>query len=210
MGATQAEEFHAAQIQVFSRTEADLVSAVTMNYVEEAIGIASAAEAVGMPVVISFTLETDGLLPTGDSLASAIAEVDEATEGAPAYYMINCAHPTHFDHLFGGNQPWTRRLRGIRANASTRSHAELNEAPDLDDGDPELLGSQYAELRQRMPWVSVLGGCCGTDERHIAAIAEQAVGGDYCVGRARRELIASQRLVNDVERSALSASLLIS
>jgi S-methylmethionine-dependent homocysteine/selenocysteine methylase len=175
MGAAQAEEFHATQVQVFSRTEADLVSAITMNYVEEAIGIARAAKAVGMPVVISFTLETDGLLPTGDSLESAIAEVDQATEGAPAYYMINCAHPTHFDHLFGEHQPWTLRLRGIRANASTRSHAELNEAPDLDDGDPELLGAQYAGLRHRMPWLSVLGGCCGTDERHIAAIAGQAV-----------------------------------
>jgi S-methylmethionine-dependent homocysteine/selenocysteine methylase len=124
-----------------------------------------------MPVVVSFTLETDGRLPTGQSLADAITQVDRATDGAPAYYMINCAHPTHFADVLEPHAPWTRRLRGLRANASCRSHAELNEAPDLDVGDPLRLGEEYAELRRRLPWLNVLGGCCGTDARHVEAIA---------------------------------------
>lgn len=175
MPAEEAERFHSAQIEVFARTEADLVSAITMNYVEEAIGIVRAARRVGMPVVISFTVETDGKLPTGDSLEAAILAVDSATGDGPAYYMINCAHPSHFQHLFRGEAAWLRRIGGLRANASTRSHAELNEAPDLDEGDPIRLGAEYGELRMRMPSLNVMGGCCGTDHRHIEAIAKSAL-----------------------------------
>jgi S-methylmethionine-dependent homocysteine/selenocysteine methylase len=171
MSAAEAEAYHAAQIRTFSETEADMVTAITMNYAEEAVGIARAARAVGMPVVISFTVETDGRLPTGDSLEAAIGGVDDATGAAPAYYMINCAHPTHFEHLLGSSGGWVDRIRGLRANASTRSHAELNEATALDDGDPADLGEQYAELRRRVPSLNVMGGCCGTDHRHIEAIA---------------------------------------
>ena len=123
-----------------------------------------------MPVAISFTVETDGRLPTGQSLEEAIAEVDGATGSTPAYYMINCAHPTHFDATLAGKAAWLDRIRGIRANASRRSHAELNEAPDLDDGDPVELGGQYRALVRRHPQISVLGGCCGTDHRHIEQI----------------------------------------
>src|SRR3712207_4511764 len=122
-----------------------------------------------MPVVISFTPEVDGRLPTGQPLGEAIEEVDTATGGVPAYYMINCAHPTHFDGALDG-EAWTERLRGLRANASRRSHAELDAAPDLDDGDPIELGAEYAALRRRHPWINVLGGCCGTDHRHIEQI----------------------------------------
>lgn len=170
MSAAEAEAYHAIQIASFAETEADLITAITMNYVEEAIGITRAAQAAGMPAVISFTVETDGRLPTGDSLAEAIAAVDRATGAGPAYYMVNCAHPSHFSHLLSGAD-WARRIRGLRANASTRSHAELNEAPDLDIGNPVELGREYGELCRRLPWVNVLGGCCGTDHRHLAAIA---------------------------------------
>jgi homocysteine S-methyltransferase len=170
MSANDAEAYHAEQINVFRETEADLVSAFTLNYVNEAIGVARAAQAASMPAVISFTVETDGKLPTGQTLKDAITETDDATGRSPAYYMLNCVHPTHFADALAKDEPWTQRLRGLRANASTRSHAELDAAPDLDAGDPVALGRQYRELRGRMRHFTVLGGCCGTDHRHVEQI----------------------------------------
>jgi S-methylmethionine-dependent homocysteine/selenocysteine methylase len=170
MSPEEAEAYHAAQIGTFAATEADLVTAITMTNTNEAIGVTRAARATGMPVVISFTVETDGTLPTGQPLQEAIQEVDAKTGRAPAYYMINCAHPSHFEAVLDG-QAWMERLRGIRANASKRSHAELDEATDLDDGDPVELGQQYRDLRARFSQINVLGGCCGTDHRHIEQIA---------------------------------------
>lgn len=176
MTVAEAERYHRAQIDQFVDTDADMVSAFTMNYVEEAAGIARAARKAGMPSVISFTVETDGRLPTGMALGEAIAQVDDATDGGPAYYMINCAHPVHFAHALEAGAPWLERVRGIRANASTRSHAELDEATELDAGDPEDLGRHYRALRERLPSLAVYGGCCGTDHRHVAAICEGALG----------------------------------
>jgi S-methylmethionine-dependent homocysteine/selenocysteine methylase len=170
MSAQAAEDYHAEQIGVFRETPADLVSAFTMNYTNEAIGVARAAKTAGMPVVISFTVETDGRLPTGQSLRDAIAEVDAETGAAPAYYMVNCAHPTHFGDALATDGAWMRRLRGLRANASRRSHAELDTMTELDVGDPAELGRQYAELRRKFPQINVLGGCCGTDHRHVEQI----------------------------------------
>lgn len=172
MTANDARAYHRAQIDTFAGTDADLVSAFTMNYVEEAIGIASAARAAAMPVVISFTLETDGRLPSGTTLADAIRWTDDATGGAPAYYMINCAHPTHFGRVLtrGGNDAWQGRIRGLRVNASKRSHAELDAATDLDAGDPLELGADHRMLRSLLPDLAVVGGCCGTDHRHVEAI----------------------------------------
>ena len=170
MSADEAEKYHSAQIAVFQETEADLVSAFTMNYVEEAIGIARAAKNLAMPVAISFTVETDGRLPSGQSLREAIEQTDADTQNAPAYYMINCAHPTHFADVLTSGEPWTKRIRGLRANASRCSHAELDEAEELDAGNPAELGAQYGELLEQLPHLTVLGGCCGTDERHVEAI----------------------------------------
>jgi S-methylmethionine-dependent homocysteine/selenocysteine methylase len=175
MSAEEAETYHMAQIDVFADSEADMVTAITMTYADEAIGIARAANRAGMPVVISFTVETDGSLPTGQSLQDAIAAVDAATGGVPLYYMINCAHPTHFAHVLAGGDAWLDRVRGLRANASKRSHAELDCAPDLDAGDPIELGSDYRALLRRLPQINVLGGCCGTDHRHIEAICAACV-----------------------------------
>jgi S-methylmethionine-dependent homocysteine/selenocysteine methylase len=172
MTADEAQHYHQPQIQTFHDADADLVTAITMNYVEEAIGITLAAQSVGMPVVISFTVETDGKLPTGQTLKEAIEQVDAATNQAPAYYMINCAHPNHFAEVLTVDEMWVDRIRGIRANSSTRSHAELNEAPDLDEGNPVELGNQYRELRNQLPHLNVLGGCCGTDDRHIESICK--------------------------------------
>jgi S-methylmethionine-dependent homocysteine/selenocysteine methylase len=170
MSETEAEAYHRQQIGVFRGTEADMVTAITITNTPEAIGIVRASHALGLPVVISFTLETDGRLPTRQSLKKAIDAVDAATHKGPAYYMINCAHPTHFDTAIATGEPWVKRLRGIRANASKLSHTELNEAPGLDDGNPRELAGQYADLLRRHPQINVLGGCCGTDHRHIEEI----------------------------------------
>lgn len=171
----EAERYHSEQISTFAGTEADLVSAITMTHSGEAIGIARAAQTVGMPVVVSFTVETDGRLPSGTALGDAIAEVDGATGGGPAYYMVNCAHPAHFATVLDSDEPWVERIRGIRANASRRSHAELDEATELDSGDPEELGREYAGLRARQVGLTVLGGCCGTDDRHVTAISRACI-----------------------------------
>ncbi len=171
----EAKSYHRTQIETFSKSNADMVSALTMTYTEEAIGIVQAAKSVDMPVVISFTVETDGKLPSGQSLKEAIEKVDEATNNGPAYYMINCAHPTHFKDALAASEPWLQRIRGVRANASTKSHAELDEAEELDDGNPVELGSQYRELKDMLSNLNVIGGCCGTDHRHIEEICKASV-----------------------------------
>jgi S-methylmethionine-dependent homocysteine/selenocysteine methylase len=177
MTAEAAQAYHADQIAAFVEAGADMVTAITMTNTPEAIGVARAAAAAGVPVVISFTLETDGRLPTGQPLGEAIEAVDAATSSAPAYYMINCAHPTHFAGVLRPDAPWSGRLGGLRANASRRSHQELNDSPDLDDGDPVELGKEHAELLRRLPSLKVLGGCCGTDHRHVEAIVRSCVDG---------------------------------
>jgi len=171
MTAEEAEGYHGEQIATFAGTAADMVTAVTMTNIPEAIGVTRAAQAVGIPVVISFTVETDGRLPTGESLKDAIEQVDAATGNGPAYFMINCAHPTHFQDALANGEAWVQRVRGLRANASTKSHAELDEAEELDDGNPEELGEHHRALVEMLPHLAVLGGCCGTDHRHIAAIS---------------------------------------
>ena len=167
--ADEAQRYHATQIATFADTAADFVTAITMTYAGEAIGLTRAALEHGLPVVISFTVETDGRLPSGQPLGEAIQDVDDATGGAPAYYMINCAHPTHFEDVLETGA-WTDRIGGLRSNASTKSHAELDEATELDEGDPTDLGERHAALKARLPSVNVLGGCCGTDQRHVTSI----------------------------------------
>jgi len=173
MSAEAAEKYHGEQIEIFADSAADMVTAITVNYAEEALGIVRAAQHNAMPVVISFTVETDGRLPTGQTLAAAVKQVDAATSSYPCYYMINCAHPTHFDPVLSKIQPWMKRIRGLRANASRLSHAELNESAELDVGDPVALAGQYATLKKtRLTQLNVMGGCCGTDHRHIEEIAK--------------------------------------
>jgi S-methylmethionine-dependent homocysteine/selenocysteine methylase len=164
-----AHAYHDIQIRTFADTAADMVTAITMTYAEEAIGVTRAALDHGLPVAISFTVETDGRLPSGETLKDAIIQTDDATGAGPAYYMINCAHPTHFEAILE-RKPWAERIRGLRANASTLSHAELDDAAELDAGDPHDLAARYAALKAKLPHLSVLGGCCGTDHRHVAAI----------------------------------------
>lgn len=174
--AEDAQDYHCTQIGTFADTPADMVTAITMTYADEAIGVARAAGEAGLPSVISFTVETDGRLPSGQPLGDAIEQVDCETGASPSYYMINCAHPTHFASVLQRDGDWRERIRGLRANASIRSHAELDEAEELDEGDPADLGVRYAQLREQLPQLNVLGGCCGTDHRHIAQIRDACLG----------------------------------
>ena len=176
MTVEEAEAYHSEQIGTFADTAADLVTAITMTHTREAIGVARAAAAHDLPSVISFTVETDGRLPSGEELGDAARTVDEATGGAPAYYMVNCAHPAHFDTTLLAGEGWNDRIHGLRANASTKSHDELDAAESLDIGDIEDFGAQYAALRRQLPQISVLGGCCGTDVRHIDAVRRAVTG----------------------------------
>ena len=175
MSAVEAQRYHATQVATFADTAADMATAITMTYAEEAVGVARAATDAGLPVAISFTVETDGRLPSGQALGEAIEQTDAETGDAPAYYMINCAHPSHFDGVLEAREPWLERIGGLRANASTMSHAELDEAEQLDEGNPADLGARHAALRARLPRLNVLGGCCGTDHRHVSEICAQWV-----------------------------------
>jgi S-methylmethionine-dependent homocysteine/selenocysteine methylase len=172
MSATEAEAYHSRQIATFADTAADMVTAVTMTHADEAVGVVRAAAGADVPVAISFTLETDGRLPSGQELADAVEQVDAETDRAAAYFMVNCAHPTHFAHVLEAEGAWRERIGGLRANASAKSHAELDAAEELDEGDPFELGAQHRALRARLPSVAVLGGCCGTDHRHVAQISD--------------------------------------
>ena len=171
IAAHEAEEYHSKQIEWLAKTDIDMVTALTFTQSDEAIGIVRAAQAADLPVVVSFTVETDGNLPTGQPLRDAIAAVDEATESGAAYFMVNCAHPDHFTHVLEDGD-WSRRIRGIRCNASRKSHAELDQSEVLDDGDPVELGEQYRAIKERLSWLNVFGGCCGSDLRHVTQIAK--------------------------------------
>lgn len=176
MTVAEARAYHTRQAAVLAGAGADMLSAITMTNIPEATGVAEMAKALGLPVVISFTVETDGRLPTGDTLGEAIAMVDAATESYPAYYMINCAHPSHFDDVLQEDAGWTARIGGLRANASALSHAELDAMTELDIGDPADLAARHRSLVARFPQIRVVGGCCGTDLRHVTAIAEACIG----------------------------------
>lgn len=166
-----AEHYHSEQIATFAQTAADVVSGYTLAYPAEAIGIVRAARRFELPVVVAFTVETDGKLPTGETLEQAITEVDTASDSYASYFMINCAHPDHFVTSLD-NRPWMKRIKGIVANASRCSHAELDQAKELDAGDPRELGKALSDIHKRFPHLQVLGGCCGTDMRHMTEIAD--------------------------------------
>jgi S-methylmethionine-dependent homocysteine/selenocysteine methylase len=175
VGATMSEgeaaRYHSHQIRAFADGGADMATAVTMTYAAEAIGVTRAAVDAGLPVAISFTVETDGRLPSGQALGDAIEAVDRATDAAPAYFMVNCAHPSHFEHVLADAGSWKERIRGIRANASRASHAELDEAEELDRGNPAELAADYQRLFGLLPSLALVGGCCGTDSEHVVEMA---------------------------------------
>jgi homocysteine S-methyltransferase len=175
VAAHEAEDYHAQQLGWLAETDVDMVTATTFAESEEAVGVVRAAQTVGLPVVVSFTVETDGALPSGQSLSDAIRYVDKETNSAAAYFGVNCAHPDHFFHVLE-NSDWARRIRALRCNASCKSHAELDESETLDAGDPPELGRRYVEIRETMPWLNVFGGCCGSDLRHVKEMARALAG----------------------------------
>jgi homocysteine S-methyltransferase len=172
----EARALHGPQIRALAEAGVDMISAITMTNVSEAIGIVQVSQAEVLPVAVSFTVETDGRLPTGDSLGDAIQAVDEATGEGPAYYMVNCAHPDHFGDTVAGGATWSTRIGGLRANASRLSHAELDVAEALDDGDPEEFGQLHRQLAGSLPNLRVVGGCCGTDHRHVGHVSRHLHG----------------------------------
>lgn len=171
MSPAEAARYHGLQARAFADAGADMITAVTMTHVEEAIGITRAAQAVGLPVAISLTVETDGRLPSGQPLGEAIEQIDAETDDGPAYHQVNCAHPDHFAGVLTPGVPWLERIKAIRANASRLSHEELDAAETLDRGDPVALAEDYVALHRVLPDLRVVGGCCGTDHEHIAAIS---------------------------------------
>jgi homocysteine S-methyltransferase len=174
IAAVEAQRYHSEQLGWLAETDVDMVTALTFTQSDEAIGVVRAAESLGLPVVVSFTVETDGRLPTGQPLGEAITSVDEATGGVAAYFMVNCAHPDHFAQRLT-DADWARRVRGLRCNASRMSHAELDECEVLDDGSPTELADSYRQLKRALPWLNVFGGCCGSDLRHVTEIARSVV-----------------------------------
>jgi len=172
MNIKEAEEYHSLQIKTLAETNADFVTAITMNYNEECIGIVNAAMKNKMPVVISYTVETDGNLPSGQSLSEAITSLDKMTGNYVSYYMVNCAHPSHFKNILLSDDIWKSRIKGIRANASMKSHSELDESETLDVGNKEELAMGYQNLKRLLPNLNILGGCCGTDHTHMEKICE--------------------------------------
>jgi homocysteine S-methyltransferase len=163
-----AAAYHAPQIEAFADAGADLITALTLTGTGEAIGIVHAARAAGLPVAVSFTVEVDGRLPDGTPLPAAITAVD--AEGGPDYFMVNCAHPTHIAPGLTDGGEWRSRILGLRANASVLSHEELDAALELDEGDPAELARAQDTLRPHLPKLALIGGCCGTDARHVAAM----------------------------------------
>lgn len=176
MTVEEARDYHSAQVASLANGGVQMVTALTMTYPEEAAGIALAAQDAGVAAAISFTVETDGRLPSGQALGEAIRFVDRVTDAAPVYFMVNCAHPTHFRHVLEDDSDWLARIHGVRANASKMSHAELDEAEELDAGNPAEFGAEHAELRTLLPNLKVIGGCCGTDHRHVGAVAHHICG----------------------------------
>ncbi len=172
MSIKSAEAYHSHQIKLAADTNADLVTAMTMNYNEDAIGITLAAKKNNIPVVISYTVETDGKLPSGQSLEEAIISLDNLTDNYVSYYMINCAHPDHFSDILNPTSTWSTRIKGLRANASNKSHAELDGSEILDVGDKDQLAKKYQALKVLLPNLSIIGGCCGTDHTHMDKICK--------------------------------------
>jgi S-methylmethionine-dependent homocysteine/selenocysteine methylase len=175
MSPEQAQQYHKTQIDIISQTKADMITGLTMNYPEEAIGIVRAAKEAGMPVIISLTVETDGKLSTGQSLKEAIEMVDESTNKIPAYYMINCSHPTSFINLLNLDEDWTQRIHGVKCNASKKSHAELEQCTEIDEGDPIEFAQDNQQLLYKLKNLNIFGRCCGTDTKHLEQICKTCI-----------------------------------
>lgn len=169
---SDSEDYHSEQIQTLKEAGADMITAATFSFEKEAIGVAKAAKALNIPLVISFTTSDDGNLLSGGTIGEAIRAVDNATDSSPVYYMINCSHPTEFEPILS-DENWISRISGFMPNAAASEKLSLCSLGHLEDGDPEELGHQMAALAKRYPHMTVWGGCCGTDSRHLGQIAKR-------------------------------------
>ncbi|MDX2274422.1 MAG: homocysteine S-methyltransferase family protein [Hyphomonadaceae bacterium] len=169
--AEEAEDYHAVQIETLKRAGVDLISAMTFNNIEEAVGVARAAAKANMPLTVSFTLDSTHRLKSGPSLKQAIEQTDaRAGDARPAFYGVNCSHPVEFEPALEPGD-WIKRVRSLRPNASAKEKVELCKIGHLEDGDPVEFGEQMGDLARRYPHIDVWGGCCGTWERHLDHIA---------------------------------------
>ncbi|MDX6699650.1 MAG: homocysteine S-methyltransferase [Solirubrobacteraceae bacterium] len=171
--AAEAEEYHGVQIETLSRAGVDLVSAMTFNNVPEGVGLARAAAKAGLPLSLSFMVDPAGRLLTGPTLKDAVEAVDEqAGDARPDFYGINCSHPIEFEPALVDG-PWLQRIRSLRPNASMAEKQALCQIGHLEAGDPEALGAHMGALARRLPHIDVWGGCCGTWDDHLRAIARR-------------------------------------
>lgn len=175
MTTEEAQQYHSAQVESFSSSNVDIITAATMNYVEEALGVTLAAKSTSTPLVVSFTLSSEGDLPSGMTLKEAIMKVDTISGEYPLHYMINCVHPVYFAELLKKNkdQAWIKRIKGIRPNASSKSHEELDNLGTLDVGDMDELANYCKEIQDSCKHIKLFGGCCGTTVEHIECIYEK-------------------------------------
>lgn len=173
MDADEAEDYHGVQLATLRQAEVDLVSGLTFADVPEAVGLARAAASAGLPLSVSFMVDRTGRLTTGSTLKDAVEAVDEqAGASRPDFYGINCSHPSELEAALVPG-PWLERLRMLRPNASPADKQELCEIGHLESGDPAELGDQLAALGERLPQVDVWGGCCGTWDDHLRALAQR-------------------------------------
>jgi len=172
ISADESEDYHSVQLHNLDGTAADMAVAATFNNVPEAIGVIRAANSIGIPIGVSLTLTPEGRLRSGPSLREAIETIDEASGGGAVWFGTNCAHPVEFEPALADAGPWLERLRYIRPNAAKMDKIALCSLGHLEDGDPVELGQQMGEVARRFPRVDILGGCCGTDERHLSQIAQ--------------------------------------
>ena len=171
--ADEAEDYHSVQLHNLDGTAADMAVAATFNNIPEAIGVIRAAKGAGMPIGVSLTLTPEGRLRSGPTLREAVETVDEVTAGAAAWFGTNCSHPLEFEPAIADAGPWLDRLRYIRPNAAKMDKIALCSLGHLEDGDPEELGEQMGDVVRRLPRADIIGGCCGTDERHLSEIARK-------------------------------------
>ena len=167
----EAEAYHSVQLRTLKETPADMAIALTFNNIPEAIGAVRAAQALDMPIGVSLTLTAEGRLRSGPTLREAVETIDAGTDGAATWFGTNCEHPLEWADALADAGPWLERMRYFRPNAARMEKLALCTLGHLEDGDPEELGSQMGALAAALPRADILGGCCGTDERHLGAVA---------------------------------------
>ena len=169
--ADESEEYHSVQLATLAASGVDLVEAMTFNNVDEAVGLARAASSAGLPLSVSFVLDSDHNLNGGPSLKEAIESVDAAAgSDRPAFYGINCSHPFEFMPAIESGE-WFKRIRCLRPNAAAADKISLCTLGHLEEGDPVELGSLMGQLAADYPHIDIWGGCCGTWDKHLDHIA---------------------------------------